>query len=70
MEKYLVVYHLRTEWPLTGVEERSYAYFFKDVDAARKLLDHVTKFYDCTDAQVYEYTGIQYVQIERRHCDA
>ena len=71
MEKYLVVYHMRSEWPLSGVEEHSSSFFMDDVDSAKNVLEAMFEdCADCTDVQLYEYTGIQYVQIERRHRDA
>ena len=71
MDKYLVIYHLRSEWPMSGVEEKSLTVFFNDADAARSWADDVfEEFEDCTDVQLYEYTGIQYVLIGRCTGDA
>ena len=70
MLKYLVVFHIVRYWPMTGRSETSNCWLFDEVDKAKKWAADEWQDDDVKDIQIYEYTGIQYVLIERRHRDA
>ena len=71
MPKYLVLYRMHTDWPCSGRDDRLHMQHFQDPDQARSWMDDLFKTFDpeCVDIQLYEYTGIQYVLVERRHRD-
>ena len=70
MSKYLVVFHIVRDWPLTGRSEVTNCWLFEDVDEAKQWAFEKWIDADVKDIQIYEYTGIQYVLFERRHRDA
>lgn len=68
MPKYLLIYRTETVWPVSGTEIRTDTIFFDTMESAQSFADSfVNAWDDCTDIQIYEYTGIQYVLVERRH---
>ena len=71
MPKFLIIYRRATDWPLSGHMETTACQPFDNLESASDWLDDIWQMLseDCTDAQLYEYTGIQYVLIERRHRD-
>lgn len=69
MDKYLVVFHIARDWPLTGLSVVTNCWLFDDVDEAKQWALEKWKDVDVKDIQIYEYTGIQYVLFERRHRD-
>ena len=67
MPKYIVIYHVLTEWPLSGPESLTHMQTFDDVEDARSWMrTYMDAFCECDEIHLYEYTGIQYVLIERR----
>ena len=71
MDPYMMVYRTKEHWPITGVQITQKAYFFLDIGAAHVYRDKLVEIYPetLTDVQIYEYTGIQYVLVERWHKD-
>lgn len=68
MPKYLLIFRTETEWPVSGTESRTGINTFDDIEMARQIADDLEDLWtDWTDIQIYEYTGIQYVLVERRH---
>ena len=68
MPKYLVIFRSETVWPISGTEGRTSINTFDDIEQARQFADDLEDMWqDWTDIQIYEYTGIQYVIIDRRH---
>ena len=66
MPNYVVIYHMHTDWALTGSEDRTAMQSFGDPDEARKYMrSMMDAFSECSEIHLYEYTGIQYVLIER-----
>lgn len=72
MDPYMMVYRTQEQWPITGTQVTQKAYFFFDITAAHSYRDKLIDIYSetLTDVQIYEYTGIQYVLVERWHKDA
>lgn len=72
MDPYMMVYRTQEQWPITGTQITQKAYFFFDISAAHSYRDMLIDIYPetLTDVQIYEYTGIQYVLVERWHKDA
>lgn len=72
MDPYMMVYRTQEQWPITGTQITQKAYFFFDISAAHSYRDKLIDIYSetLTDVQIYEYTGIQYVLVERWHKDA
>ena len=69
MPKYMVVYLVKTDWSF-GTEANARSSFFDKPETVAQFCEDVWNFYpDVTDLQWYEYTGIQYVLVERRHKD-
>ena len=67
MPKYLVIFRTETVWPISGTEGRTCIYTFDDISKAQQFADDLEDMWqDWTDIQIYEYTGIQYVIIDRR----
>ena len=67
MPKYMVVYLVKVNWSF-GPEASVRTYFFEKPDVVAQYCEDVWNLYpDVTDLQWYEYTGIQYVLVERRH---
>lgn len=71
MDPYMMVYRTKEHWPITGTQITQKAYFFLDITAAHVYRDKLVEIYPetLTDIQIYEYTGIQYVLVERWHQD-
>lgn len=69
MDPYMLIYRTKEHWPITGVQITQKAYFFLDITAAHVYRDKLVDIYPetLTDVQIYEYTGIQYVLVERVH---
>lgn len=69
MDPYMLIYRTKEHWPITGTQITQKTFFFLDICAARLYMDRLKKIYPetLTDAQIYEYTGVQYVLIERWH---
>lgn len=68
MPKYLVIFRTETVWPVSETESRTCTYIFDEIEQARQFADDLEDMWpDWTDIQIYEYTGIQYVIVERRH---
>ena len=68
MPKYLVIFRTETIWPIDGTEIRTSFHTFEDMELAQQFADDLEDMWpDWTDIQIYEYTGIQYVIVERRH---
>ena len=68
MNKYLVIFRTETVWPIEGPESRISFYPFDDMPHAHTFADELEDMWpDWKDIQIYEYTGIQYVLVERRH---
>ena len=72
MDPYMLLYRTEETWPLTGKDVHQKTFFFLDINAAHSYRDKLFDIYPeiLTDYQIYEYTGIQYVMIERWHKDA
>lgn len=68
MDPYMLIYRTKEQWPITGTQITQKAYFFLDIIAAHVYCDKLVEIYPetLTDVQIYEYTGIQYVLIERK----
>lgn len=67
MPKYLLIYRTETVWPISGTEGRTGINTFDDIVLARQFADDLEDMWpDWTDIQIYEYTGIQYVIVNRR----
>lgn len=67
MPKYLVIYHTHVDWPLTGSDDKTGMQTFDDPEEARIWIrNFMDAFCECDEVHLYEYTGIQYVLIERR----
>lgn len=68
MPKYLVIFRTETVWPVSGTESRTSFNTFDEIEQARQFADDLEDMWpDWKDIQIYEYTGIQYVIVERRH---
>lgn len=68
MPKYLVIFRTETVWTISGTESRTSMNTFDDMEQARKFADDLEEMWpDWKDLQIYEYTGIQYVIVDRRH---
>ena len=72
MDKYMLIYRTAEKWPITGWQINQKTFFFFDIEAAHIYRDKLHDLYPetLTDCQIYEYSGIQYVMIERWHKDA
>lgn len=67
MPKYLLIFRTETVWPISGTEGRTRINTFDDISRARQFADDLEDMWpDWTDIQIYEYTGIQYVIVDRR----
>lgn len=70
MPKYMVIYMVKVNWSF-GPEATTRTCFFEKPETVAQYCEDVWNYYpDVTDLQWYEYTGIQYVLVERRHKDA
>ena len=72
MPKYMVIYHILRDWPLSGSEEQTKTEFFEDYVKALNFMGDILLIWfkkELKDAQMYEYTGIQYELVERMHAD-
>ena len=71
MDPYMMIYRTEETWPITGKDVQQKAFFFLDIKAAHSYRDKLIDIYPetLTDVQIYEYTGIQYVLVERWHND-
>ena len=69
MKKYLVIFHVQNDWPMTGRSDVTNCWFFNEFDKAKAWSDEKWMDDDVADIQIYEYTGIQYVLVDRRHKD-
>lgn len=68
MPKYLVIFRTVTVWPIDGPETRNSYYPFEHFKLAQQFADDLEDMWpDWKDIQIYDYTGIQYVLVERRH---
>ena len=69
MYPYMMIYRTEETWPITGKDVQQKAFFFLDINAAHSYRDKLLDIYPeiLTDVQIYEYTGIQYVLVERWH---
>ena len=70
MPKYMVIYHTHWDWPLSGPEDQIKTEFFDDATKARNFMGDMLLVWfkkELRDVQMYEYTGIQYVLVERVH---
>ena len=69
MDPYMMIYRTEETWPITGKVVQQKAYFFLDIIAAHSYRDTLLEAYSeiQADVQIYEYTGIQYVLVERWH---
>lgn len=68
MPKYLVIYHTHVDWPMTGPADKTDMQGFNDPEKAREFVrDFMDAFDICDEVHLYEYTGIQYVLVERWH---
>lgn len=67
MDPYMLVYRTEETWPITGKQIEQKVFFFLSINAAHSYRDKLVDIYPktLTDVQIYEYTGIQYVQVER-----
>lgn len=65
MPKYLIIYHMHYDWPCSGPDDRTEMLTFKDVEQAHFFMQDLRGFPDCVEVHLYEYTGIQYVLVER-----
>lgn len=67
MDPYMLVYRTEETWPVTGTQVERRAVFFQKITSAHSYRDKLVDIYPetLTDVQIYEYTGIQYVQVER-----
>lgn len=72
MDPYMLIYRTEETWPITGKDVHQKVFFFLDIHAAHSYQGKLLEIYGntLTDWQIYEYTGIQYVMIERWHKDA
>lgn len=71
MDPYMMIYRTEVTWTITGKDVQQKAFFFLDITAAHSYRDKLIDIYPetLTDVQIYEYTGIQYVLVERWHND-
>lgn len=67
MDPYMLIYRTEETWPITGKDVHQKVFFFFDINAAHSYRDKLLDIYPeiLTGWQIYEYTGIQYVLIER-----
>ena len=67
MDPYMLIYRTEETWPITGKDVQQKTFFFLDIKAAHTYRDKLLDIYPetLTDVQIYEYTGIQYVLVER-----
>ena len=66
MPKYMVIYLVKVDW-LSGSEISVRTYFFEKPETVAQYCEDIWNlYYDVIELQWYEYTGIQYVLIERR----
>ena len=71
MPEFLIIYRLHQNWPLTGEQNFTKTETFDFLDPAKLWIDAMwNEWSDCKDLQLYEYNGVQYVLVERRHRDA
>ena len=69
MPEYMIVYQTRKNWAL-GPDEKTQSVFFEDQGLAHDFFNDMWEMYpNLVNLQMYDYTGIQYVIIERRHRD-
>ena len=71
MYPYMLIYRTEETWPITGKVVQHKSFFFLSIEAAHSYRDKLIDIYPetLTDVQIYEYTGIQYVLVERWHND-
>lgn len=68
MKEYMVIFRTEEDWPRAGKEVDQKAVFLHDIVAAHAYRDNLLNWVPyLTDVQIYEYTGIQYILIERWH---
>lgn len=68
MPKYMLIYLTQTVWPIDGQVSRMAMCHFDYFEMASHFADDLEDMWpDWQDIQIYEYTGIQYVLVERRH---
>ena len=67
MPKFLVIYRMEYLWAESGPDSRIAIQSFDDVSSARSYMSNMMDAFDeCAEIHLYEYTGIQYVLVERR----